>query len=538
MRRRPEPPLTDAPPRQPWLQRHSIRARLSWAFTLFRLLVLALGLFAIWRLADVNAASVEIRDRWLQSVRLLGDLNNYTSDYRAAEADHLLSQSPGEMAASEQSLADLARTVAASERGYEALPHDATESRLWRDFSQDWDSYRRVSDQVIALSAAGRKAAGTALYRTSSAGAYTTASDALGLLTDRTVSSAQEASNRAESIFRQTRALIVLAVLAAGVMTFAVMRHITRSISEPILELGARMRALAANRTDVRIDGSERMDEIGEMARAVAVFRNNAIELAHSQRGLEQQASMLSEKLEHEQRLATLQRNFVSMASHEFRTPLTLIDGQAQRLIKMKGQLSGEELGERAGRIRAAVLRMTHLIDSLLNASRLFEGDQGLYYHPTAIDLGAVLREVCQTYREINPGAQIVEDLHSVPPQMQGDAKLLYQAFSNLLSNAIKYSPNGSPIHLDAAAADGMLQVTVQDHGIGIPVQDLQRMFERYHRGNNVKGVVGTGIGLYLVKTVVDLHGGSIAVESAEGRGSRFVVRLPMAARKVSDPVT
>lgn len=530
MQRRPEPPLTDAPPRHPWLQRHSIRVRLSWAFMVFRLLVLALGLFAIWRLGEVNAASIEIRDHWLQSVRLLGDLNNYTSDYRAAEADHLLSQSATEMAASEQNLADLARTVAASEHGYEALPHDATETRLWRDFAQDWDSYRRMSDQVIAQSAAGHKAAGTALYRTGSAGAYNTASDALGLLTDRTVSSAEEASNRAESIFRQTRVLIVLAVIAAGLMTFAVMRHITRSISEPILELGARMRALAANQTDVQISGSERLDEIGEMARAVAVFRNNAIELAHSQRGLEQQASMLSEKLEHEQRLATMQRNFVSMASHEFRTPLTLIDGQAQRLIKMKEQLSGEELAERAGKIRAAVLRMTHLIDSLLNSSRLLESDEGLYYHPGSIDLAAVLHDVCQTYREINPTARILENLAAVPPQMQGDAKLLYQAFGNLVSNAIKYSPGGALVRVEAALEPGALLVTVQDHGIGVAAEDLPHLFERYHRGHNVKGIVGAGIGLYLVKTVAELHGGGVAVESTEGKGSRFVVRLPLNA--------
>jgi two-component system, OmpR family, sensor kinase len=528
MPRRPEPPLTDAPPRQPWLQRHSIRVRLSWAFMLFRLLVLALGLFAIWRLAEVNAASVEIRDHWLQSVRVLGDLNNYTSDYRAAEADHLLSQSATEMAASEQSLAELARTVAASERGFEALPHDPTETRLWRDFAQDWDNYRRLSDQVVALSAANHKAAGTSLYRTSSASAYNTASDALGLLTERTVSSAQEASNRAESIFRQTRVFIVLAVIVAGLMTVVVMRHITRSISEPILDLGARMRALAANQTDVQVAGGERMDEIGAMARAVAVFRNNAIELAHSQRGLEQQASMLSEKLEQEQRLATLQRNFVSMASHEFRTPLTLIDGQAQRLIKMRDQLSGEELGERAGKIRAAVLRMTHLIDSLLNSSRLIESDEGLYYHPAAIDLAAVLHEVCQTYREINPAARIFESLRAVPPQIPGDAKLLYQAFSNLLSNAIKYSPGGSQVRVEAAQEADMLLVTVQDNGIGVPAQDLPHLFERYHRGHNVKGIVGTGIGLYLVKTVTDLHGGSVAVESTEGKGSRFMVRLPV----------
>ena len=510
-------------------QRLSIRSRLSWAFMLFRFLVLALGLFSIWRLADVNAASAEIRDRWLQSTRLLGDLNNVTSDYRAAEASHLLALSQADMAASERDLADLERSVVQAERSYEQLPHDATESRLWQVFSNDWEVYRGIAKEVIALSASSRKAEGNALYVGTSRAAYAAASDALGLLTERTVSSAKEASDRADAIFRQARVLIVLAILFVGLMTFAVMRHITQTISEPILDLVARMHSLAGNKTGVDIVGTGRNDEVGEMARAVVVFRDNAIELVHSQRGLEQQASMLAEKLEHEQRLATLQRNFVSMASHEFRTPLTVIDGQAQRMIKLKGQISGEELIERANKIRAAALRMTHLIESMLNSSRLFEGDSGLYYHPASIDPAAVLREVCQMHREISPGARIVENLRQLPTEMQGDAKLLYQAFSNLLSNAVKYSPNGGLIQVNAWGEAGSIMVEVRDQGIGVPAQDLPRLFERYHRGGNVRGIVGTGIGLYLVKVVAGLHGGEVGVDSAEGEGARFFMRLPLA---------
>jgi signal transduction histidine kinase len=100
--------------------------------------------------------------------------------------------------------------------------------------------------------------------------------------------------------------------------------------------------------------------------------------------------------------------------------------------------------------------------------------------------------------------------------------------FSNLLSNAVKYSPDGGPIDIGAEVAAEQVVVTIADHGIGIPASDLDRLFERYHRGSNVSGIVGTGVGLYLVKMVVDLHGGSIAVESREGEGARFTVRLPV----------
>jgi signal transduction histidine kinase len=111
---------------------------------------------------------------------------------------------------------------------------------------------------------------------------------------------------------------------------------------------------------------------------------------------------------------------------------------------------------------------------------------------------------------------------------MIGDSKLLHQAFSNLLANAIKYSPGGSRIEVAAHPEADHVIVSIDDQGIGIPAADLAQIFERYARGSNVSGIVGTGIGLYLVKMVVDLHGGRVAVESCEGQGSRFTVRLPL----------
>ncbi len=126
----------------------------------------------------------------------------------------------------------------------------------------------------------------------------------------------------------------------AGVLVVAALVHISRSISAPLLHLADRMRRLAANDTDIDIPETERRDEIGEMAQATVVFRNNAIELMRSQRTLARQAALLEEQLAQEQRLALLQRNFVSMASHEFRTPLTIIDGHARRLTRSKTRCS------------------------------------------------------------------------------------------------------------------------------------------------------------------------------------------------------
>jgi signal transduction histidine kinase len=173
---------------------------------------------------------------------------------------------------------------------------------------------------------------------------------------------------------------------------------------------------------------------------------------------------------------------------------------------------------------------MTYLIDNLLNSSRLIDGDAALYFHPAEMDMTALLQEVCQLHREMVPAAQIVERFSGAPLPLVGDAKLLFQVVSNLLSNAVKYSPGGGAIEVAAQGIPEEVIVAIADCGIGIPHDDVDRLFKRYHRGSNVSGIVGTGVGLYLVKLAVELHHGRVDVESREGEGSRFTVRLPRRA--------
>ena len=509
-------------------QPHSIRLHLAAVFLVFFLLVVVLGMFSIWRLSNFNRLSADVAEVWLPNTRVLGDLNNFTSDFRAIEGSNLLLTDPAEIAATEKAMAELDRSIAEAERGFERIRHQASENDLYSRFKQHWNEYRTIVNQMLVLSRANRRTEARAIYGSTSRAAYEAASDALGLLTDKVVANAKAASLRLGVAYRQAFWLILLGIVIAGVMGIAALVHVSRSISAPLLHLADRMRRLARNDTDIDIAETDRRDEIGEMAQAAVVFRNNAIELMRSQRMLARQAAMLEEQLAQEQRLALLQRNFVSMASHEFRTPLTVIDGHARRLIKIKETVAPNEIAERGGKIRAAVLRLTHLIDNLLNSARLIDGGAEPYFHPAELDMAALLREVCQLHREMVPAAQITERFPDAPLPMAGDAKLLFQVFSNLLSNAVKYSPGGGAIDVEAEIAGGEVAVAVADCGIGIPSGDLKQLFERYHRGSNVSGIVGTGVGLYLVKMVVDLHQGSIEVSSKEGRGSRFTIRLPV----------
>jgi len=509
-------------------QPRSIQFHLSSVFILFFLLIFFLGMLSITRLRDFNNVSAAIADVWLPTTRLLGDLNNFTSDFRAAEGEKLLSSDPAESEATEESMVDLDRSISQAQVSFERLRLDPDERAYYATFRERWNDYRKVVNEMLELLRNGRNPEAVSIYSTSSHAAYNLASDALGQLTKHAVDNAQEASNRVAVSYRQAMWLIGFAMVFAGVLVIAALIYIGQAVSQPLLRLASYMHRLAANDTAFEILGTTRRDEIGEMARAAVVFRNNAIELMVSQRGLARQASMLEEKLAAERHLTQLQRNFVSMASHEFRTPLTIIDGHAGRLVKLCSRVGIEEIGVRAGKIRAAVLRMTHLIDNLLTSTRLIETGTDLYFHPEEIDLRELVREVVQLHREMSPTSRLIEEFGPGALRLVADPKLLSQVLDNLLSNAIKYSPGDAVVTIRVRAELGRIALIVEDSGIGIPAQDMERVFERYYRGSNVSGIVGTGVGLNLVKMVVDLHAGEITVDSQEGRGSKFTIRLPI----------
>lgn len=527
-------PAAAFPARQSWLwrwtsplRRRSIRLLLSAASLIFLLQVIALGIYSNARLSDVNGISNEIRSQWLQDTRLLGDLNNYMSDDRAGEGTFLLSGNPREVSDSAREITALDATVARVQRAYEALPHEADEWQLYGSFERQWLDYKSLARKVQDLKMSGHTAEAVAMYMTSSRHAFDLASDTLGALTDHTIERARDASERAQRIYERDRALILAAMALATCLVATTIIYITRSVSSPLLGLARRMHELADHRLDVEIPGLTREDEIGEMARSVGVFRDNAVELHRSQRRLIEQATALETTLEKERRVMAEQRNFVTMTSHEFRTPLTVIDAQAQRLVKLRHRISPEDLADRAQRIRSAVLRLTGIMDSLLGSSRLFDGQA--IYSPEKFDPRNLAHEVCQLHRETSRGADIREELDSLPGTVTGDPRLLFALLSNLVSNALKYSTPGRPVSVIGSTSEpGTWSISVHDQGIGIPERDREHLFERYFRGTNTTHVAGSGVGLHLVAIVAALHGGTVCVDSREGAGSIFTVRLPI----------
>ncbi len=160
-------------------QPQSIRFHLTAVFLLFFLLVVVLGLFSIWRLSNFNRLSADVAEIWLPTTRALGDLNNFTSDFRALEGSDLLSTDPSELAATEQQMAELDRLITVAERDFERIRRDVAGNDLYGLFKRHWNEYRALVNQSTALSRANHKADALVIYNGASRTAYDAASDAL-----------------------------------------------------------------------------------------------------------------------------------------------------------------------------------------------------------------------------------------------------------------------------------------------------------------------------------------------------------------------
>jgi signal transduction histidine kinase len=217
---------------------------------------------------------------------------------------------------------------------------------------------------------------------------------------------------------------------------------------------------------------------------------------------------------------------FVSMAYHDLNTPLTTIQLSAEMLEDSDLKISPGTTNKNVNRIKKAVSNMSELLDDILMLSKAEAGKLSLNLNELNVT------EFCTSIlEELQP---IVTDKHLVtflaqtePLHANLDAKLLHQLLTNLLSNAIKYSPNGGSISLELSCENQQIIFCVRDEGIGMTAGYEEKLFQQFERGANVGKIKGSGLGLCIVKHIVDLHGGTISVESAIGKGTTFIVALP-----------
>ncbi|WP_262298971.1 sensor histidine kinase [Microvirga sesbaniae] len=244
--------------------------------------------------------------------------------------------------------------------------------------------------------------------------------------------------------------------------------------------------------------------------------------------GYKQVAKALESALDRERETTSAYRNFVSMVSHQFRTPLAILDSSAQRILRRGTDLTQDELVTRVQKIRNAGTRLTRLVESVLNAAKLDAGT--IEVNPASYNLVDLVMDICERQREVSARAEIRFDVPDVPVRVFCDGMLIEQVVVNLLSNAIKYSGEKPFVEIKIWMEGSRAFCSVRDWGIGIPADELPKIFDRFYRARTASGIAGTGIGLNFAQRIMHLHGGEIQVESDEAAGSLFTFDLPIAS--------
>jgi PAS domain S-box-containing protein len=231
--------------------------------------------------------------------------------------------------------------------------------------------------------------------------------------------------------------------------------------------------------------------------------------------------------LEREMELNELKSRFVSIASHEFRTPLSAVLSSAALINQYVDRKEPEKIEKHIHRIKASVNQLTGILNDFLSLGKLEEGKVDVVLEPidTKVFLSEIAEEVGSTLKE---GQRLIVSCDLKNLELRSDARILRNILFNLITNASKYSDVNKPIYIDCYENNGSVSFDVRDEGIGIPEEDQKHMFDRFFRASNAGNVQGTGLGLNIVKRYLDLLDGSIKFTSKYGEGSTFYVMIPV----------
>jgi two-component system sensor histidine kinase SenX3 len=271
------------------------------------------------------------------------------------------------------------------------------------------------------------------------------------------------------------------------------------------------------------VDGEQRTRSVDLYGPPRRNLQITAVPLSDGARSIG--AVAVIEDVSDRKRLEAVRRDFVANVSHELKTPVGALGLLAETLADEE---DGAVIRRLAYRMQAEAIRVGRIIHDLLDLSRL-ESEESPEREPVGVHL--VVGQAVEQVRAAAEAREVELEVAEIPRRITvpGDRRQLVSAVYNLLDNAVKYSESGSAVHLRCATNGDWVELSVQDHGIGIPSRDYERIFERFYRVDRARSreTGGTGLGLAIVRHVATNHGGKVAVTSREGEGSTFVLRLP-----------
>ncbi len=477
----------------------TIRSRLAAGLVTIAIILIGPLVFAIQSLQRLHGDAVALRDREFAASLLVGRLREGLNDLRRQELALLFSKDAATRDAMDRQVLHVA--ALADSLSHFQLPAYA------RDIRTSVQTIAIVAPFEYRAALADDTTVADSLSSKVFVPAMTHADSTVARAEDELRSRASErVADQARRIMQTTTASIV-ALFMALLIAAAIAIWLTRSISHPVLDLQAGMRAVAD----------------GDLEYRVRVARNNADEF-------EQLADSFEEMTRQLRELDKLKAEFVSVASHELKTPINVIIGYLQLLEEnVYGPLTAKQLDvHRTLIVQADTL--LRLVNHLLDVSRFEAG--GGRIEPRTVVLDDMLSELESAFHVLAVQREIkfhVERRAGLPDQVYWDLDRMNEMLGNLLSNAFKFTTRNGSIDLVFEPADDGVHIIVRDTGAGIPPDQVARVFDKFYQADNQSSAraAGTGLGLAIVKQIVDAHAGTITCESTQGVGTTFSITLP-----------
>jgi len=477
----------------------TLRARLGWGLFAIALVLIVPLLISLKSLEQLYETSRILRDREFAASMLLGSFRERTDDARRAE-DALLFIHDQRSATRMQSEIDGLVALTDSLERYR-LDLSATQIRA------SLDTLRTASRDEYEAASAGRSTVAEMISQQRTRRAIASVDSVLGAsattLRNRTRQRVADATNETLQAERLVAGALPIALLMALVIAI----WLLRSISRPVYELDRGMRAIAEGDLTHELGLSPKQG--GEFGRLAASYRAMAKQLGELER---------------------LRAEFVSVASHELKTPINVVIGYLELLQEgIYGEVSPKQK-EVLQTINKQAQTLTRLVKRLLDISR-FEASGGKI-EVRHVDLQRLLTTLESSFSVLANQRDIVFSIQhgkDLPQEVSWDEDRINEVLGNLISNAFKFTARGGKVALTVAAVDSNVVVTVSDTGAGISAAQLPHIFDKFYQADNQAQAAskGTGLGLAIAKEIVQAHGGEITVESRVGEGTTFVVTLP-----------
>ncbi|MFZ4057611.1 MAG: ATP-binding protein [Ferruginibacter sp.] len=265
---------------------------------------------------------------------------------------------------------------------------------------------------------------------------------------------------------------------------------------------------------------NKKVEQLNDELEEKVQIRTHQLEETLAQ--LEASKDELTEALSKEKELSDLKTRFVSMASHEFRTPLSTILSSASLVAKYTQSEEQEKRNKHIHRIKSAVNNLTDILNEFLSIGKIEDGK--IVAHLLDFNIKDLIANLCSEIQGITKQGQYINFIHTGQVEVGLDPSLLRNILINLLSNAIKFSPEFSTITIEAFVDESSVKIIVRDNGVGISKDDQEHLFERFFRGTNVTNIQGTGLGLHIVGKYVELMDGVIEFVSELEKGTAFIL--------------